>query len=66
MCLPSSRLARGALIEDGVKSITLLALNDQGAPRYSAALAEELAVLGAPALACTPGEFPALMARALL
>lgn len=55
----------GALIEDGVTFITLLALNDQGAPRYNAVLAEQLAELGAPGFACTPEQFPELMARAL-
>jgi Mg-chelatase subunit ChlD len=53
------------LLADSVTFITLLALNDQGAPRYNAALAQQLADLGAPAFACTPDEFPELMARAL-
>lgn len=53
------------LLADGVTFVTLLALNDQGAPRYNAALAQQLADLGAPAFACTPDEFPELMARAL-
>lgn len=55
----------GAMIADGVTFITLLALNDQGAPRYNAVLARQLADLGAPALACTPEGFPELMSRAL-
>lgn len=55
----------GALLADGVSFVTLLALNDQGAPRYNAALAKELADLGAPAFACTPEQFPEVMARAL-
>src|SRR5690606_16171860 len=55
----------GALLADGVSFITLLALNDDGAPRYNAALAQELADLGAPAFACTPERFPEVMARAL-
>jgi hypothetical protein len=54
-----------ALLADGVAFIALLALNDQGAPRYDAALAQELADLGARALACTPEQFPELMGRAL-
>ncbi|MBP6786085.1 MAG: VWA domain-containing protein [Candidatus Promineofilum sp.] len=54
-----------ALLEDGVTFITLLALNDQGAPRYHAGLAQELADLGAAAFACTPEQFPELMGRAL-
>jgi Mg-chelatase subunit ChlD len=54
-----------ALLADGVKVITLLALNDQGAPRYNATLAQQLADLGSPAFACTPEQFPEVMARAL-
>lgn len=54
-----------ALLADGVKFITLLALNDQGAPRYNVALAQELADLGAPAFACTPEQFAEVMAGAL-
>lgn len=54
-----------ALLADGVAFIALLALNDQGAPRYDAALAQELADLGARAFACTPEQFPVLMAHAL-
>lgn len=53
------------LLGDGVTLITLLALNDQGAPRYHAAIAQELADLGSPAFACTPERFPEVMARAL-
>lgn len=53
------------MLADGVQFITLLALNDQGAARYNAAVAQELADLGAPAFACTPEQFTDLMARAL-
>ena len=53
------------MLADGVQFITLLALNDQGAARYNAAVAQELADLGAPAFACTPEQFADLMARAL-
>lgn len=53
------------LLGDGVAFITLLALNDQGAPRYNAALAQQLADLGVPVLAATPDEFADVMARAL-
>lgn len=55
----------GAMLADGVKVVTLLALNDQGAPRFSATMAQQLADLGAPAFACTPEQFPEVMARAL-
>lgn len=54
-----------ALLADGVTFITLLALNDEGAPRYNVALAQQLADLGAPAFACTPDQFPDLLAHAL-
>lgn len=53
------------LIDDGVKFVTLLALNDQGAPRFNAALAEQLAALGTPAVACTPDAFGEVVGRAL-
>jgi Mg-chelatase subunit ChlD len=54
-----------AMAADGVKVIVLLALNDQGAPRYNEALAQELANLDIPAFACTPDHFPELMAEAI-
>jgi Mg-chelatase subunit ChlD len=53
------------LAADGVKVITLLALNDQGAPRYDLAMAEQLSDLGIPVFACTPDQFPELMAGAI-
>lgn len=55
----------GQMLADGVQFITLLALNDQGAARYNAAIAQELADLGTPAFACTPEQFPELLGRAL-
>jgi Mg-chelatase subunit ChlD len=54
-----------ALVGTGVQFITLLALSDEGAPHFNAPLASELATLGVPAFACTPNEFPALMAAAI-
>jgi Mg-chelatase subunit ChlD len=54
-----------ALVEDGVTFIALLALNDEGAPRYNAALAQEMVELGVPTFACTPDQFPEVIARAL-
>jgi len=57
------RVAR--LTADGVQVIVLLALNDQGAPRFDRQLAQELVPLGVPAFACTPALFPELMAAAL-
>ena len=53
------------LVESGVQFITLLALSDEGAPAYDAALAAKLAALGVPSFACTPDAFPQLMAAAI-
>jgi Mg-chelatase subunit ChlD len=49
----------------GVKVITLLALNDKGAPRFNRDMAEQLADLGIPSFACTPALFPDLMSAVL-
>lgn len=58
-----ARMAR--MIASGVNVIVLLALTDQGRPAYDAAMAGRLAALGAPVFACTPDQFPGLMAAAL-
>ncbi|MFL5384571.1 MAG: VWA domain-containing protein [Longimicrobiaceae bacterium] len=55
----------GALAGSGVKFVALLALSDQGAPAYDHAVAAELAAFGIPAFACTPDQFPDLLATAL-
>lgn len=49
----------------GVQFITLLALNDDGAPSYNHDIAEQMALLDIPAFACTPQLFPDLMAAAI-
>ena len=49
----------------GAQFITLLALNDRGAPAYDKAIANQMAQLDAPAFACTPDKFPELMAAAV-
>lgn len=54
-----------ALVADGVQVVVLLALNDQGAPRFNRQIAQELADLGVPSFACTPQVFPDLMAAVL-
>lgn len=54
-----------SLIAGGVQVVVLLALSDQGHPSYDADLAAQLAALGAPAFACTPDQFPDLMAAAI-
>lgn len=53
------------LVASGVQVITLLALSDEGRPFYDAELAAKLAALGVPSFACSPDQFPALMAAAI-
>ncbi len=53
------------LVQSGVQCIALLALSDEGAPFYDKKLAAELADLGVPSFACTPGLFPGMMAAAI-
>jgi Mg-chelatase subunit ChlD len=54
-----------ALTGSGVQLIALLALSDDGSPGYDHHAAAAFAALGAPAFACTPDQFPALMAAAI-
>jgi Mg-chelatase subunit ChlD len=54
-----------SIISSGVSLITLLALSDDGAPCYDHQNAAALAELGSPAFACTPDQFPSLMAAAI-
>jgi Mg-chelatase subunit ChlD len=58
-----TRLAR--LIGMGVNVIVLLALSDTGRPAYNPNLSARVAALGAPVFACTPDQFPDLMAAVL-
>jgi Mg-chelatase subunit ChlD len=58
-----SRVAQLATI--GVNVIVLLALTDTGRPSYDPALSARVASLGIPVFACTPDQFPDLMATAL-
>lgn len=53
------------LKQRGVQLITLLALNDEGAPLYDRQAAAQFRALGIPVFACTPDHFPDLMAAAL-
>ena len=53
------------LVSSGVQVITLLALNDEGAPYYDHQNAEYFSSIGIPVFACTPDLFPDLMAAAL-
>lgn len=54
-----------ALVRDGVTVVVLLALSDEGTPVHDQHEAEVLAGLGATVLACTPDQFPELLADAL-
>jgi len=54
-----------ALVSSGVQVIALLALSDDGAPGYDHDNATALASLGIPAFACTPDQFPDLIAAAI-
>lgn len=54
-----------ALVGSGVQLVTLLALNDDGAPWYDRDNAQFISSLGSPAFACTPDLFPELMAAAI-
>lgn len=54
-----------SIISSGVNMLTLLALNDDGAPMYDHENAAAMAALGSPAFACTPDLFPDLMAAAI-
>ena len=59
-------LARiAALTGAGVQVVVLLALSDDGAPSFDRDNAAALADLGVPAFACTPDEFPDLLAVAI-
>ncbi len=63
---PEKLLQRVAsLVNSGVQVITLLALSDQGAPASNHPLGSKLAALGVPCFACTPDQFPDLMAAAI-
>ncbi len=57
------RVAR--LVTMGVNVIVLLALTDSGRPSYDPQLSGRVAALGVPVFACTPDQFPDLMATAL-
>jgi uncharacterized protein with von Willebrand factor type A (vWA) domain len=54
-----------SLVASGIQFITLLALNDDGAPCYDHSNTQFMASLGIPAFACTPDRFPDLMAVAI-
>ena len=54
-----------SLAHSGVQVIVLLALADDGAPRFNRKIAEQFVDLGIPSFACTPDLFPDLMGAAI-
>ncbi len=54
-----------SLVNSGAQVITLLALSDRGAPASDHQVAAQFAALGIPCFACTPDQFPDLMAAAI-
>lgn len=55
----------GEMKQSGVNVITLLALNDDGAPFYDKRLSQVFANMDIPTFACTPDQFPDLMASSI-
>ena len=55
-----------AILGSGVNLITLLALDDRGAPGSDPAVASAFAELGSVAFGCTPDLFPEMIAAAIL
>ena len=53
------------MVNLGVNVIVLLALTDSGRPSYDPNLAGTISAMGVPVFACTPDQFPDLMAHAL-
>jgi uncharacterized protein with von Willebrand factor type A (vWA) domain len=53
------------MVSAGINLIVLLALSDDGKPGYDQSHAQFLAGIGCPVFACTPDQFPELMAVAL-
>jgi hypothetical protein len=54
-----------AIVATGVRLIVLLALSDDGAPAYDHDNAAAFAALGCAVFACTPEQFPPMMAAAI-
>jgi hypothetical protein len=59
------RRRAAGLVAAGVTVVALLALSDDGASAYDHDNAQAFAALGAPTFACTPDQFPDLMAAAI-
>jgi len=54
-----------ALKSSGIQFITLLALDDEGAPSFDKTIATQYASMDIPSFACSPDQFPGLMAAAI-
>ena len=54
-----------AIKSSGVQIIALLALDDEGAPQFDKSVASKFSALGIPSFACSPDQFPSLMAAAI-
>jgi Mg-chelatase subunit ChlD len=54
-----------SMVAGGVTAVALLALSDDGAPSFDHENARALGAVGVPAFACTPADFPDLMAAAI-
>jgi Mg-chelatase subunit ChlD len=52
-------------VKAGINVIVLLALSDDGKPAFDQSVAQYFAGLGCPVFACTPDQFPPMMAVAL-
>lgn len=62
----NAMLKKAASIKSsGVQMIALLALDDQGAPQFDKSVASKFSALGIPSFACSPDQFPSLMAAAI-
>lgn len=53
------------LVQNGVQCISILALNDNGAPSYDRTNADFFSKLNIPVFACTPDNFPDMLAAAI-
>lgn len=63
--LPDMMRRIQGLHASGLQFITLLSLNDEGAPAYDRENAQQISAMGIPVFACTPDQFPDLMAKAI-
>jgi hypothetical protein len=54
-----------AILDKGVQMISLLALNDEGAPIYDKTIGHYFDQMGIPVFACTPDLFPEMLSKAL-